>query len=439
MVVLAGLAMAGCEAAGLSAPSMPSIPGVSSLFDSKDNTPLPGERISVLSTGATTNASAVEVNEPVNLPAPQSNASWSQPGGVASNAPGHLAFSGSAKPVWKESAGAGSNSDGRITAIPIVYDGKVFTLDREGQVTAFSVSNGAEVWQVSLKPEDEKAEGGLGGGLAIDNNKLYVATGFGSVSALNPSTGKPMWTKSLGVPIRASPTAAGGKVFVVNSESQLFALSGEDGKELWTGRGLPEGAAMLTNASPAISGNTLVVAYPSGEVTAFDVNNGQQRWTDSVSGGAFGSSVTSVGDTARPVIDGDIVFAASQAGRVIATSTKTGDRVWAKEIRADQAMSVAGDTVFVVDTSSKLYALARKTGKVRWIAALPDARMWTGPTLAGGKLWVVSNKGLLVGVDAKTGQVETKTELDYAVYIPPVVAGGRMFVLTDKARLIAIN
>ena len=59
--------------------------------------------------------------------------------------------------------------------------------------------------------------------------------------------------------------------------------------------------------------------------------------------------------------------------------------------------------------------------------------------MAGGKLWVASNKGLLVGVDAKTGQIATQRELDNAIYISPVVAGGRMFVLTDKAKLIAMN
>ena len=59
--------------------------------------------------------------------------------------------------------------------------------------------------------------------------------------------------------------------------------------------------------------------------------------------------------------------------------------------------------------------------------------------MAGGKLWLASNKGLLVGVDAASGKVVTKRDLDTPVYISPVVAGGRMFVLTDKADLIAMN
>lgn len=429
--LVAGFALTGCGG------GTPSIPGISSLFE-EDEVPLPGERVSVLATGGTGAAAEVESKEPISLPAPQQNASWSQPGGVASNAPGHLAYSGGGKTVWREDAGSGSDSDGRVVALPIVHGGKVFTLDREGQVTAFSMSGG-RLWRADLTPENEDSDTGFGGGLAAEGNALFVATGFGTLVALDVGSGKPKWTQKLGVPVRSSPTVANGKVYVINTDSELFAMSAETGQEVWRGRGLPESASMLSNVSPAISGDTLVVSYPSGEVVALDANNGQPRWTDSVSGGVLGSSLTTIGDASRPVIDNGVVYAGSRVGRLMATSLKSGERVWSREIRAAQTPWVAGDALFVVDTNSRLFALAKKTGKVRWVTTLPDARTWSGPTLAGGKLWLASNKGLLVGVDAKSGQVATQRELDDPVYISPVVASGRMFVLTDEARLIAMN
>ena len=57
----------------------------------------------------------------------------------------------------------------------------------------------------------------------------------------------------------------------------------------------------------------------------------------------------------------------------------------------------------------------------------------------GGKLWLASNKGILVGVDALTGTVQLKIKLGAPVYVPPVVAEGRLFVLTDDAKLIAFR
>jgi hypothetical protein len=59
--------------------------------------------------------------------------------------------------------------------------------------------------------------------------------------------------------------------------------------------------------------------------------------------------------------------------------------------------------------------------------------------LAGGKAWVVSGEGLLVGVDARTGQVLTQVDLGTEVFVTPVVAGGRMYILADNATLIALN
>jgi hypothetical protein len=59
--------------------------------------------------------------------------------------------------------------------------------------------------------------------------------------------------------------------------------------------------------------------------------------------------------------------------------------------------------------------------------------------LAGGRLWLVSGEGLLVGADARSGQVITQVDLGTPVFVTPVVAGGRMYILADNAKLIALN
>jgi outer membrane protein assembly factor BamB len=100
---------------------------------------------------------------------------------------------------------------------------------------------------------------------------------------------------------------------------------------------------------------------------------------------------------------------------------------------------VAGDAVFVVNTMGELMAVTRRDGKVLWTSKLPGGNTWSGPTLAGGILWLTSNTGQLVGVDAATGRVSTQQDLGSPVYIAPVVAQNHMFVLTDNAKLIALN
>ncbi len=405
----------------------------------KEEEKLPGERISVLKAQKGFEVDASLAKKPVNLPAPRSNADWDQPGGVASNAPGHLAFGGGLGSVWSADIGTGSSDEGRLTASPIVYRNKIYSLDTEGVVSAFAASGGSRLWRVSLAPQSEKGNEGFGGGMAASGGRIFVTTGFGIVVALNADNGTVEWTRKIGVPLRSSPTAIEGNLFFVSSESKLYALSTVDGVELWTFRGLPESASLLSNVSPAVSGDTMVVPYPSGEVIAYNIKAKQQIWAESVSRTRGGSSLASLSDPARPVIDRGVVFAVGHSGRMIATSLKSGERLWTKTVQGTQMPWPAGDLVYVVDINGVLMALARKDGRVRWLTELPATSRWNGPILAGGRLWLVSVEGVMVSVDAKTGSIVTQRNLGTPVFIAPIVAAGRMYVLTDKARLLALN
>jgi outer membrane protein assembly factor BamB len=445
------IALAGCESMGLSQPSAPSLSSVTSVFDKKQE-PLPGRRISVLKAGEKGVISGPEAADPVVLPPPIANASWSQPGGVPTNAPGHLAIGETLRTIWTADAGEGSSKRTRLTSIPIVYNDKIYTMDSQGAIRALSGANGSTIWEVTTVPADKHsfdylhpfnsnnvARAGFGGGLAADGGKIFAATGFGSVIALDSGSGQVIWTKRFAIPIREAPTAAEGRVFVVNAESELYCLNANDGSQLWSQKGLPENAAVLTSASPAVAGNLVFVPYPSGEITAIDIKSGQLKWTESLTKGAVNTASTAIGEAARPVVDREAVFAMSRGGQLIATSREKGERLWMREIAGTQTPWVAGDSLFVVDLTGKLIALARKDGKVRWLTPLPGEGRWSGPVLAGNRLWLASSAGQLVSVDAVSGSIASQTDLGTPVMITPVVAEGRLYVLTDTAKLIAMN
>jgi len=183
----------------------------------------------------------------------------------------------------------------------------------------------------------------------------------------------------------------------------------------------------------------VVVPFPSGDIVALRLANGQPLWSDSLSRTRTASSLTAMSDAARPAIDGGTVFAVGHAGRMIAVAYKTGERLWSLTVPSIQAPYVAGDTVFVVDTGGQLMAITRRDGKIQWTAKLPGAATWSGPVLAGNRLWLASSKGQLVSVEAQTGKVLGTQDLGQPVFVGPVVAGSRMYVLTDKARLVAFN
>ncbi len=398
---------------------------------------LPGERIAVITDPGEFSGAAV-VPKAVSLPPARVNASWTQPGGVPSNSLGHLALNGSLRQIWSADAGSGSSSSGRLTAVPLVAGGKVFTLDAGGRVSAFSASNGGKVWSTSLTPDNESRAEGFGGGLALEGGTLYAVTGYGTVVAIDPGSGAVQWTKKLGEPVRNAPTAAAGKVYFVSADNSLYAVSVGSGEVAWKKRGLPQSATLLTNASPAVAGGIVVAPFPAGDVVAYQAGSGQTAWRDSLTRTSGASAAGILGDPARPVVDRGVVYAVSHGGRMVATSLASGARVWTRNVASTQMPWVAGDVVFVVDVSGRLMALGRNDGQPRWIAELPSAR-WAGPVLAGNQVWVISSNGLLMGVDARSGQVTSQVDLDEDVFVAPVVAGGRMYIITDDAELIALN
>ncbi len=426
---------------GACSESLPSLPKLTELnpFAEKQQ-PLPGKRVAVVTDATSAGIDMAPADRPMAIAAFAGNESWTQPGGTASNSPGHLALAASIKTVWSSDAGTGSSKYGKLTASPIAFAGRVYTLDAAGVVTAFSASGGAQTWRVSVKPEDEKvAEKGYGGGLASDGNKLFAATGYGTVVALDPSSGKKLWERNVGVPMRSSPTAADGRVLVVTIEGELVCISADDGTETWRYRGIGEQASFITNASPAIEGTLAVVPFTSGEVVGVNLATGASVWTENLSQSRGSSSMGSLTDAARPVIDNGTVYAVGHAGRMVATSLRNGQRIWSAPVPGTQQPVVSGDSVFVVDTGGRLMAITRKDGKVQWNTKLAGSNVWSGPVLAGGKLWLTSSKGQLASVEATTGKIASTVDLGQPIYIAPIVAGSRMFVLTDKAKLIALN
>lgn len=448
---VAGLAAlsAGC------ADSLPSLPKIGDLnpFAEKQQ-PLPGRRRSVLQSNDKKPLELASADKPIVLPPPAVNDDWSQPGGVASNAPRHLVLNTSLNQSWSADAGSGSSKSGRITATPLVYGGRVFTLDAASKVSAFSASGGSAAWRVSLVPDSERnagtgfmssltfsssAGGGFGGGLAAENGRLYAVSGFGRVAAMDPANGKVLWEKNLGTPVRAAPTVAGDKLFVISMEGRTYCLNALDGSENWVVRGLPQNSSLVMNVSPAVDGDVVAVPYPSGDLLALNVNDGSALWSENLSRLRATSKLAALKDAASPAIADGVVYAVGHSGRMVATNSATGERLWQINLPGTQRPWVAGGSVFVVDTTGRLMALDRTTGQTQWTVNLSGSKTWSGPTLAGGLLWLASGKGQLLGVDAVTGRIVSQKDLGGSVYIPPVVAQGRMYVMRDDATLVALN
>jgi outer membrane protein assembly factor BamB len=238
-------------------------------------TPTVGERIPILSrieSGAQVDPELAGVA--VILPTEEANADWAQPGGTASKSYGHLALAASPSRVWTATVG-GSGKKQRLAAAPVVANGTVYAMGTDGLVSAFSASNGAKLWSTSFGVSGDGENTVFGGGVSFDSGRVYVATGYGEVAALEADSGKQVWKVKPAGPLRGSPTVAFNSVYVMTQNNQIHALNAADGAPLWTESGAIGQAGVFGVAAPAAGQGTVIAGYSSGELSAYRYENGR--------------------------------------------------------------------------------------------------------------------------------------------------------------------
>ena len=426
-------------------------------FKGKKKTPVLGNRIAILQGENDVIADKTIAGVQVLVPPATTNDSWAQPGGSASKSLGQLSLGTSLNRAWSVTIDGGTNRQ-RLGAAPVIGGGRLYAIDVNAMVHAYSANTGAAAWEASIATTDKKARSArFGGGVSFDDGKVFATDGLGDVVALDASSGKELWRAKPGAPLRGAPSVANGQVYVLSQDNQLYVLSQTDGTVVWTASGSIETQGVFGVAAPAVSQGTVVAGFSSGELNAYRYENGRTLWQDALSRSSISTSVSSLADIdADPVIDRGIVFAVGQGGRMVALEIVSGQRLWEQNFAGISTPWVAGEWVFIVTDDARLVCLARATGKVRWISQLrhfesekvqkdgtikdkkkANAITWYGPVLAGGRLVLTNSLGEIVSASVEDGKLGTVIESKAPFTLPPVVANSTLYVLDQKGRLAA--
>lgn len=421
------------------------------VFGGKDKptTPTVGKRVPILSrveTGAKVDPALESVA--VILPPAAENADWAQAGGTASKSYGNLALAAAPGQVWR-AAIAGSNNKQRLAASPVIGGGQLFAMDTEGVLRAYDAKTGALRWQQGFQIKGDGSNAVYGGGASWSDGRVYVTTGIGEVAALDASDGKVLWKVKPSGPLRGSPTIAFNSVFVMTMANQIFALNAADGAPTWSMAAAIGQTGVFGVAAPAAGQGTVIAGFSTGELIAYRYENGRELWADALARTSLSTTVGVLTDIdADPIVDRGRVYALGQGGRMAAYELVTGQRIWELNLAGISTPAVAGDWIFTLTDDGKLLCIARSTGKVRWLTQLArfenekkkkNPIFWTGPVLAGDRLWFANSQGQLWSASAGDGQPLLHSELGEAITLAPVVAGSMLYVLDDSGKITALR
>lgn len=242
----------------------------------------------------------------------------------------------------------------------------------------------------------------------------------------------------------ARPIVAGGRVFAVDSQGQITALSAANGQRVW--RVTPEGmraSDRLRSGAIAYAAGRLFATTGAGDILALDAADGSEIWR---------RRLFSPIRTAPTAIGGRLLVTTS-ANQTFALDAATGDVLWQHAGFFEQAAILGGAApaaterlAVVAYSSGEVFALDIADGRPIWsdtvlrprrtlaIGAISDI---TGsPVIDQGRVIVAGNGGEMGAFEIGNGA--RSWNLDVTSRDTPWVAGDFIYVLTDRNEVVAV-
>jgi len=349
--------------------------------------------------------------------------------------------------LWQESVGNGVGDYFSRIAPIIAYD-KLYTTSREGIVAAIEPNTGKEIWSVNLSDLDGKSgffssnnPALMSGGPVAGIDKIFLGSENGKIYALDAETGKLDWQSTIKGEVLSAPAIDAG-VLVVNSASGIMkAYNASTGEEIWKIEQDTPALTLRGISAPAISSGGVFVGTPDGNVSVYILENGQQGWS-AIVGEATGSTEFErvIDVDSSPVIFTDKVYTISSRGNLVALELRTGQIVWERQYSSYSDILVSTNTIYLTDIKGHVYAVDRLNGTEKWSQLSLTNRDVTGPVEVGNYIVVGDYEGYLHWLDTGTGEVLARHHLDSSgIHVLPTVKDGVIYSQARNGDLQAIK
>jgi len=208
------------------------------------------------------------------------------------------------------------------------------------------------------------------------DGRLIICSWDGKISALDES-GKVVWSRVLGDVIDATPAWDGQAIYVQTWGRELFALSAEDGHDLWRFSFSPSPADDHRQGGLVVVDNMVLLPAWNGTLYGLDAASGLRKWQ-------FDAGIPL---RAAPAVDIDRVYIASGSGALSAVGFD-GELLWKYDFDAPllSTPAVTPDGPVVVSRTGELIAFDR-SGHIRWQKALGEVCFYGSPFLHAGTLY----------------------------------------------------
>jgi outer membrane protein assembly factor BamB len=335
--------------------------------------------------------------------------------------------------LWGASVGGGGKKL-RLGLGLATAGNKLFAAGRDGDVAAFDLKSGKQLWRVETKLQ-------LAGGTGVGADLVAVGSADGQVVALAMDTGAQRWRADVKGEILSAPAVAEREVIVRTVDGKLRALAIADGKEIWSAEQQIPRLTLRGAAAPVVARDLAISGFDNGRVLAVNLADGATVWDSPVSPPHGRTELERLNDIDAAVkVVGDEVFVAGFQGRAAMLALDSGQVWWTRDVSSYRGVDVDNEQMYVSTSQGELLAITRRSGQPVWNNNVLKLRSLSAPAVAGEYVVVADLEGYVHYFDRATGTLagRVKTGGD-RVTNAPVAIGDLIYLITDKGDIVALH
>jgi len=311
---------------------------------------------------------------------------------------------------------------------------RLFAAGRDGDVAAFDLKTGKQLWRVETKLT-------LAGGTGVGSDVVAVGSGDGQVVVLSADNGAQRWRADVKGEVLSAPAVSENQVIVRTVDGKLRGLALSDGAEVWSAEQQIPKLTLRGAAAPVVAHDVAISGFDNGRVLAVNLRDGATVWESPVSPSHGRTELERLNDIDAPVkVAGDDVFVAGFQGRAAMLALDSGQIWWTRDLSSYRGVDVDDEQMYISTSEGDLVALKRRSGVEVWRNDSLKRRSLSAPAVAGDYVAVADLEGYVHWFDRATGTIagRVKTGGD-RVTNAPLSVNDNVYVITDKGDIVALH
>ena len=337
------------------------------------------------------------------------------------------------KSRWSRGVGDGQG-EGLLKINPILVGDSLYAASAEGRVMSVDPESGRVRWKQDL-------DLALSGGVGHHGNSVFVGASEGLVMRLDAASGSEIWRAPVSGEVLSAPQGDGRYVVAQTYDGKLMGFDYETGEVRWTYTSDVPVLTLRGTGTPMILGDNAIAGFADGKVVAINLRSGNVAWEVRVAIPQGRSEIERIVDIdGSMAVQGNELYVASYQGRLAAIDTRSGRRLWQRNVSSVSGVGLGFGNVYVADDDGTVSAFLRNGQGVRWQNIDLGFRDLSRPTPVNSYVAVVDFEGYLHLLSQVDGEIVGRTKVDSSgARADMLTRGNRLFVFTNDGALKAYD